>query len=41
MIITVTTTYLVEVMRTKNGPVPGKVVEVVHDDGDKEVEDEE
>ena len=41
MIITVTTTYLVEVMRTEYGPVPGEIVEVVHDDGDKEVEDEE
>ena len=35
------TTYLIEVMRTEYGPVPGEIVEVVHDDGDKEVEDEE
>ena len=34
-------TYLVEVMRTKYGPVPGKIVKVVHYDGDKEVENEE
>ena len=26
---------------TKDGPIPGEVVKVVHDDGNEEVEDEE
>ena len=32
---------LVEMVRTENGPIPGQVVEVVHDDSDKEIENEE
>ena len=30
-----------EMVRPKNGPIPGEVVKVVHDDGNEEVEDEE
>ena len=26
---------------TENGPIPGEIVEVVHDDRDEQVEDEE
>ena len=32
---------LVQVVGTQDGPVPGQVVKVVHDDGDEQVEDEE
>jgi hypothetical protein len=32
---------LVEMVGAQDGPVPGEVIEVVHDDGDEEVEDEE
>ena len=32
---------LPEVMGAEDGPVPGEVVEVVHDDGDEQVEDKE
>ena len=32
---------LPEMVRAEDGPVPGQVVEVVHDDGDKQVEDQE
>ncbi len=30
----------VQVVRTKDGPIPGEVVKVVHDDGNEQVEDE-
>ena len=29
-----------EMVRPKDGPIPGEVVKVVHDDGNEEVEDE-
>ena len=32
---------LVEMVGSEDGPVPGQVVKVVHDDGNKQVEDEE
>ena len=32
---------LVEMVGSEDGPVPGQVVKVVHDDGNEEVEDEE
>ena len=32
---------LIQVVRAQDGPVPRQVVEVVHDDGHEEVEDEE
>jgi hypothetical protein len=32
---------LPQVVESKDGPVPGQVVEVVHDDGNKEVQHEE
>ena len=32
---------LSEMVRAEDGPVPGQVVEVVHDDGYEQVEDEE
>ncbi len=32
---------LPQVVETKDGPVPGQVVKVVHDDGNKEVQHEE
>ena len=32
---------LVEMVGAQNGPIPGQVVKVVHDDGDEQVEDEE
>ena len=30
-----------QVMGAKNGPIPGKVIKVVHDDGNEKVEDKE
>ena len=30
-----------EMVRPKNGPIPGEVVKVVHDDGNEEVEHQE
>lgn len=30
---------LVQVMRPKNRPIAGEIVEVVHDDGDEQVDD--
>ena len=32
---------LVEMVGAQDGPIPGEVIEVVHDDGDEQVEDEE
>ena len=32
---------LVEMVGSEDGPVPGQVVKVVHDDGHEQVEDEE
>ena len=35
------TNKFVQMVRAEDGPVPGQVVEVVHDDGYEQVEDEE